>query len=60
LPINPKTKIKIRGKKILNTTAEGLRSMALKLALVMASIALNWLYDEGILENCPANVAVNG
>jgi hypothetical protein len=37
--MNPKTRIKIRGKKILKTTAEGLLVIALKLALVIASMA---------------------
>ena len=40
LPIKPNTKIKIRGKAILNNTAEGLRKIARKLALVMANMAL--------------------
>jgi hypothetical protein len=37
-PKNPNTKMKIKGKKILNKMADGLRNMALKLAFVMASI----------------------
>jgi hypothetical protein len=39
-PINPKTKIKMSGKAILKTTAEGLRKIAFKLPFVMASIAV--------------------
>ncbi len=37
---NPNTKIKISGNAILNTTAEGLRKIERKLALVMANMAL--------------------
>jgi len=44
LPIKPKTKIKIKGKTKLKTIADGLLEIALKLALVMAHMALNWLY----------------
>ena len=40
-PINPKTKIKIKGKIKLNIIADGLLVMALRLPLVIAHIALN-------------------
>jgi hypothetical protein len=53
LPIKPNTRIKINGKKIENTTVEGLRMIALKLALDIASIALNWLYCWDIHFNWP-------
>ena len=43
-PIKPNTIINTKGKTKLNTTADGLRKIERKLALVMASIALNWLY----------------
>ena len=43
-PIKPKTIIKTKGNTKLKTTAEGLLKIERKLALVMASIALNWLY----------------
>jgi hypothetical protein len=43
-PIKPKTIINTNGKTKLKTTAEGLLKIERKLALVMASIALNWLY----------------
>src|SRR5688572_4069645 len=43
-PINPNTNMNIKGKAKLKTTAEGLRKTALKLALVIASIACSWLY----------------
>jgi hypothetical protein len=41
LLIKPKTKIKIMGKAILKTTAEGLLNVDFKLAFVMASMAFN-------------------
>jgi hypothetical protein len=34
----------MKGKTKLNTTADGLLKIALKLAFVMASMALTWLY----------------
>ena len=37
----------IRGKAILKTTADGLLKIARKLAFVMASIAVIWLYVDG-------------
>jgi hypothetical protein len=37
--MKPKTKIKIKGKAILKTIAEGLLEMERKLAFVMASMA---------------------
>jgi hypothetical protein len=40
-PTKPKTKIKINGKTKLKITAEGLLNIALRLALVMASMAFN-------------------
>src|SRR4051812_1950299 len=43
-PIEPNNKIKTIGKPRLNTTVEGLRKIARKLALVTANIALSWLY----------------
>jgi hypothetical protein len=43
-PINPKTRIKTRGNAKPKTTAEGLLKIARKLALVIANIAVNWLY----------------
>jgi hypothetical protein len=42
--MKPKTRIKINGKTKLNTIAEGLLDIDLKLAFVMAHIALSWLY----------------
>lgn len=45
---------------MLNTIADGLRSMPRRLALVMASIALNWLYDCAMNWECAANVGVSG
>jgi hypothetical protein len=44
LPINPNTRIKTKGNTKLNTTADGLRMMDLRLATVMALMAVNWLY----------------
>jgi hypothetical protein len=44
-PIKPKTRIKIKGKANPNITAEGLLNIALRLAFVIASIAVVWLYD---------------
>jgi len=49
LPINPKTRINKKGKIKLNTIAEGLRKIARKLPLVMAIMALNWLYAIKII-----------
>jgi hypothetical protein len=43
-PIKPNTRIKINGNTKLKITAEGLLKIALKLPLVIASIALTWLY----------------
>jgi hypothetical protein len=40
-PIKPNTRIKTMGKPRLKITAEGLRNMACRLALLMASMALN-------------------
>jgi hypothetical protein len=40
LPINPKMRMKMNGKTKLKITAEGLRKIARRLALVMASMAL--------------------
>ena len=45
LPMNPNTMIKMNGKTKLKTIADGLLSIDLRLALVMANIALNWLYS---------------
>ena len=42
-PIKPKTKMNINGKPILKITADGLRKIAFKLALVIANIAFTWL-----------------
>jgi hypothetical protein len=39
--MNPNTKIKIKGKATLNTTAEGLLKVDLKLAFVMESMAFS-------------------
>jgi hypothetical protein len=39
--MNPNTRIKINGKPRLKMTADGLRKMARRLALVMASMARN-------------------
>jgi hypothetical protein len=44
LPINPKTRIKISGKAKPNITEDGLLKIARKLDLVIANIALTWLY----------------
>jgi hypothetical protein len=38
---NPKTKIKIKGKATLKTTADGLLKVDLKLAFVIESMAFN-------------------
>ncbi len=51
-PIKPKTIIKTKGKTKLKTTAEGLLKIDRKLALVIASIALNWLYFIQLLLFC--------
>jgi hypothetical protein len=40
-PMKPKTKMNISGKAMLKRTAEGLRKIARRLPLVMASMALN-------------------
>src|SRR3954470_6536436 len=48
-PIEPNNKIKTIGKPRLNTTVEGLRKIARKLAFVTANIALSWLYCFFIL-----------
>jgi hypothetical protein len=42
-PMNPNTMIKINGNSTLNTIAEGLLSSEVKLAFVMANMALTWL-----------------
>ena len=42
--MKPKTKMNIKGNAKLKTTADGLLKMALKLPLVIASMALIWLY----------------
>jgi hypothetical protein len=42
--MKPNTKIKTNGKTILNSTAEGLLKIDLRLPFDIASIALNWLY----------------
>jgi hypothetical protein len=44
----PNTTIKMIGKRREKTTEVGLRSMASKLALAMASAALSWLYLLGM------------
>ena len=56
LPINPKTRIKMRGKTKLNITADGLLKTPVRLALVIAIIAFSWLYgcDFNDLELNPA------
>jgi hypothetical protein len=41
LLINPKTRMKINGKAILNMTAEGLLKVERKLALVIANMAFH-------------------
>jgi hypothetical protein len=46
--MNPNTRIKINGKKMLKITADGLLRTAFRLARVMASKALNWLYGWDI------------
>jgi hypothetical protein len=43
-PINPNTRINISGKAKPKITAEGLLKIARRLALVIASIAVTWLY----------------
>ena len=45
-PIKPNTNIKINGNTNVKTTAEGLRVIERKLALLMANIAFTWLYFE--------------
>jgi hypothetical protein len=45
----PKTMMKMKGKRMLNTTAEGLRNIDSRLAFAMAVKALVWLYGWGIL-----------
>src|SRR6185369_7265566 len=45
-PMNPKTTIKIKGNNNVKTTADGLRIVDRKLALVIASIAFSWLYFD--------------
>ena len=44
LPMKPKTRMKIKGNTKLKTTAEGLRKIARRLAFVIASMAVTWLY----------------
>ena len=50
LPINPNTRIKMSGKTKLNITADGLLKTPVRLAFVIAIIALNWLYGCDINE----------
>lgn len=56
-PINPKTRINIKGKARLKTTVDGLRKMAFKLALVIASIAVIWLYSAFMNDFESANLS---
>jgi hypothetical protein len=42
--MKPNTKIKMKGNTKLNTIADGLLLIARRLAIVIAHIALSWLY----------------
>src|SRR3982751_7079437 len=58
-PINPNTSINTIGKPMLNITAEGLLKIECKLPLLIASIALNWLYFVCININWRQNYPMN-
>ena len=60
LPKAPKMSTNMMGNKILNTIALGWAKIALKLALVMAHNALDWLYGWLMLVGCGANVFIQG
>ena len=54
--MNPNTTINIRGKKIVKNIDEGFLNIAVKLALVTAFIAFNWLYLLFISKLLPCQI----